>query len=230
MLLDQSVLKERLYRNKQVYLDCANALLVGAALIAGVAFQGWLQPPLGYSLRYQDGSSYADVQHKAVRLFWWFNNGAFFLSVVALIAGAKGATPAVEEAAIAESLINVKRAVAVASVVLGMALVCVVVAFTAAGFAVLPPVPHDLHIMQTSIAWGGTACTIALLWFFASVWPFVGRTSMQGLLLHFDRLRSTFQDSQQKATSLKFSSLNYLLAYVLICPMFLLAFLIQIAL
>jgi ankyrin repeat protein len=36
----------RLYRDRQVFVDAANALLVGAALIASVTFAGWLQPPL----------------------------------------------------------------------------------------------------------------------------------------------------------------------------------------
>ncbi|CAK9275452.1 unnamed protein product, partial [Sphagnum jensenii] len=39
---------DRLYRDRQVFVDAANALLVGAALIASVTFAGWLQPPLGY--------------------------------------------------------------------------------------------------------------------------------------------------------------------------------------
>jgi len=40
---------ERLYRDRQVHVHAANAILVGAALIASVTFAGWLQPPLGYS-------------------------------------------------------------------------------------------------------------------------------------------------------------------------------------
>ncbi|CAM6072454.1 unnamed protein product [Sphagnum tenellum] len=40
---------KRWYRDRQAHVDAANAILVGAALIASVAFAGWLQPPLGYS-------------------------------------------------------------------------------------------------------------------------------------------------------------------------------------
>jgi hypothetical protein len=40
---------ESLYRDRQVHVDAANAILVGAALIASVTFAGWLTPPLGYS-------------------------------------------------------------------------------------------------------------------------------------------------------------------------------------
>jgi ankyrin repeat protein len=40
---------ERLCRDRQVHVHAANAILVGAALIASMIFAGWLQPPLGYS-------------------------------------------------------------------------------------------------------------------------------------------------------------------------------------
>ncbi|KAH8960382.1 hypothetical protein BDL97_06G129300 [Sphagnum fallax] len=51
VLLERPEVKDfidRLYRDRQVFVDAANALLVGAALIASVTFAGWLQPPLGY--------------------------------------------------------------------------------------------------------------------------------------------------------------------------------------
>jgi ankyrin repeat protein len=44
---------ERQYRDRQVFIDAANALLVGGALIAGITFASWLQPPLGYTTYYQ---------------------------------------------------------------------------------------------------------------------------------------------------------------------------------
>jgi hypothetical protein len=40
---------DNLYRDRQAHVDAANAILVGAALIASVTFAGWKQPPLGYS-------------------------------------------------------------------------------------------------------------------------------------------------------------------------------------
>lgn len=170
MILDQPEFKRQLYEDRQVYLDCANALLVGAALIGGVAFQAWLQPPLGYSFPYE-GEGYADVHKEAVRKFWWFNNAAFFLAVGALIAGAKGAMPGAEKADISESVTKTERAVAVAGVLMGLALVCLVGAFTAAGLAVVPPLEEDMQIMRTSLGWGGTVCILALLWFSLSVIP-----------------------------------------------------------
>jgi len=55
LLLERPEVKafvDRLYRDRQVFVDAANALLVGAALIASVTFAGWLQPPLGYTPYY----------------------------------------------------------------------------------------------------------------------------------------------------------------------------------
>ncbi len=37
-----------LYRDRQVFVDAANAILVGSALIATISYGGWIQPPLGY--------------------------------------------------------------------------------------------------------------------------------------------------------------------------------------
>ncbi len=54
-LMERPLVKDfvdRLYRDRQVLVDAANALLVGAALIASVTFAGWLQPPLGYDTYY----------------------------------------------------------------------------------------------------------------------------------------------------------------------------------
>lgn len=41
-----------LYRDRQVFVDAANAILVGSALIATVTYNGWITPPLGYIAYY----------------------------------------------------------------------------------------------------------------------------------------------------------------------------------
>ena len=45
---------EPYYRDRQASVDTANAILVGAALIASVTFVAWLQPPLGNSTFYNE--------------------------------------------------------------------------------------------------------------------------------------------------------------------------------
>jgi hypothetical protein len=57
---------QELYRDHQVYVDAANAILVGAALIASVTFASWLQPPLSYSLQ-----GYVDVEQSFFLLCHW---------------------------------------------------------------------------------------------------------------------------------------------------------------
>jgi hypothetical protein len=88
VLLEQPEVKDfidRLYRERQVHVDAANALLVGAALTASVTFAGWLQPPLGYIPDYnfsqpfppppQTPESYIAVKnHTTVKAFWVFNS------------------------------------------------------------------------------------------------------------------------------------------------------------
>ncbi|MCO5555440.1 hypothetical protein L7F22_008985 [Adiantum nelumboides] len=172
VILERGEVKKGLYEDRQVYLDCANAMLVGAALIAGLAFEGWLQPPLGYNYEFE-GGLYAEVHKWAVRLFWRFNNGAFFLAVGALITGAKGAVPAANEVDLIGSVEKGKRAVVVSSTLLGMALVCVMVAFTMAQLAVIPPLASDMHMVHTSVAWGAAVCGFTLLWFSVSVLPLI---------------------------------------------------------
>ncbi|MCO5559406.1 hypothetical protein L7F22_013005 [Adiantum nelumboides] len=169
-ILDKPEVKRGLYEDRQVYLDSANAILVGAALIGGVAFSAWLQPPLGYSYEYE-GGDYVHVHKGAVRMFWRFNNAAFFLSVASLIAGAKGAVPVARESHITKAVEKVKRAVAVASTLLALALVCVVGGFIEAGIAALPPISSDLEIMHTYAIWGGLMCSLALFWFSLSIMP-----------------------------------------------------------
>ncbi|KAI5064416.1 hypothetical protein GOP47_0021086, partial [Adiantum capillus-veneris] len=41
--------RRHMYEERQVYVDYGNTLLVGAVLIAGLAYQVWLQPPRGFA-------------------------------------------------------------------------------------------------------------------------------------------------------------------------------------
>ncbi|MCO5553806.1 hypothetical protein L7F22_007332 [Adiantum nelumboides] len=96
LILEQGEVKKEFYEDRKVYLDCVNAMLVGAALIAGLAFQGWLQPPLGYTYEFE-GEHYAAVHKRAV--------------------------PVAKEEDLIGSVEKAKSAVAMSSALLGMALV-----------------------------------------------------------------------------------------------------------
>ncbi len=153
VLLERPEVKDfvdRLYRDRQVFVDAANSLLVGAALIASVTFAGWLQPPLGYIPDYdfsqpfpappQTPESYAAVKnHATVKAFWVFNSLSFFFAIATVLAGADAALPNLREDFIGRRVKTVERALIRATILLVISVVCVLGAFASAGFAALPP-------------------------------------------------------------------------------------------
>jgi ankyrin repeat protein len=176
VLLERPEVKDfvdRLYRDTQVFVDAANALLVGAALIASVTFAGWLQPPLGYTPYYDFSQpfpappgayeSYAAIkQNPKVKAFWVFNSLSFFFAIATVLAGADAAMPSLDDAFIGRVVKSVRRSLIVASILLVMSVVCVLGAFASGGFAVLPPVlKYDISMIIT-VCVGGTVCTIIL--------------------------------------------------------------------
>lgn len=137
---------------RTLYGDGTNAILVGAALIASITFAGWLQPPLGYQAYYQyprnatmpgapagEFQQYAAIaEHLSLKIFWVTNSLSFYFAIAAILAGAGAMVPRRGLGELAE----VKRTRAAAywtGFVFSWAVVFVVVAFTAAGFASLPP-------------------------------------------------------------------------------------------
>jgi ankyrin repeat protein len=176
VLLERPEVKDfvdRLYRDRQVFVDAANALLVGAALIASVTFAGWLQPPLGYIPDYdfsqpfpappQTPESYAAVKnHANVKAFWVFNSLSFFLAIATVLAGADAALPNLQDEFIGRRVKSVERALIRATILLVISVVCVLGAFASAGFAVLPPLLKYDTSMIITVCLGGTICILTL--------------------------------------------------------------------
>ncbi|KAH9560918.1 hypothetical protein CY35_06G133500 [Sphagnum magellanicum] len=177
VLLERPEVKDfidRLYRDRQVFVDAANALLVGAALIASVTFAGWLQPPLGYIPDYefsqpfpappQTPQSYAAVKnHATVKAFWVFNSLSFFLAIATVLAGADAALPNLRDEFIGRRVKSVERALIRATILLVISVVCVHGAFSSAGFAVLPPLLKYDTSMIITVCLGGTICMLTLV-------------------------------------------------------------------
>jgi hypothetical protein len=177
VLLERPEVKDfidRLYRDRQVFMDAANALLVGAALIARVTFEGWLQPPLGYIPDYefsqpfpappQTPESYAAVKnHANVKTFWVFNSLSFFLAIATVLAGADTALPNLQDEFIGRRVRSVERALIRATILLVISVVCVLGAFASAGFAVLPPLLKYDTSMIITVCLGGTICMLTLV-------------------------------------------------------------------
>ncbi|KAL3702455.1 hypothetical protein R1sor_020477 [Riccia sorocarpa] len=154
---------DRVYRDRQLYSDAANAILVGAALIAGVTYEGWSQPPLGYTPYYEfpvsdptppDTDTYqvfaAVKQHMTIQVFWVCNNVSFLLAVAAVLSGAAAVLP-MYDVFIAEEVRTLRRYLLVTALLVMFAVVFVLVAFTAAGFAALPPILNLEMIISSSI-------------------------------------------------------------------------------
>ncbi|CAK9878935.1 unnamed protein product [Sphagnum jensenii] len=176
VLLERPEVKDfvdRLYRDRQVLVDAANALLVGAALIASVTFAGWLQPPLGYIPDYefsqpfpappQTPESYAAVKnHATVKAFWVFNSLSFFFAIATVLAGADAALPNLRDDFIGRRVKSVERVLIRATILLVISVVCVLGAFASAGLAVLPPhLKYDTSMIIT-VCLGGTFCMLTL--------------------------------------------------------------------
>lgn len=144
---------EALHKERQVYVDAANAILVGAALIASASFGAWLQPPLGYVPYYSSQflvtdngappetyQSYVAIkQHWIIQLFWIFNSLSFFFSLATVIAGADAAVPR-QGLILKEAVKSVRSGVKWASWLLSIAILFVIGTFTTIGFAILPPI------------------------------------------------------------------------------------------
>lgn len=176
LLLERSDVREYvngLYRDRQVYVDAANAILVGAALIASVTFAAWLQPPMGYS-SYYGGSQvglpappntydvYASLeQHPNLQVFWVFNSLSFFFAIATVLSGAGGVLP-IRDGFIKDAVEKVRRALLWTSLLLAGSVIFVLGAFATAGYAVLPPIAKYRLDMVVTIVIGGFVCGISL--------------------------------------------------------------------
>jgi hypothetical protein len=164
-----------LYRDWQVYVDAANAILVDAALTATLMFACWLQPPLGYSTFYGESytnvypapptsnPSYVDLEHhKVLEVFWVFNSLAFYFSIATLLWGAQTVLP-MRSIFIKRAVVKVQRNLLVTAFLLNVSVPFVLIAFALAGYVVLPPIKKfSANIISTS-ALGGFVCVVALI-------------------------------------------------------------------
>ncbi|KAG6541308.1 hypothetical protein Mapa_017361 [Marchantia paleacea] len=166
---------ERQYRDRQIHVDAGNTAMVGAALIASVTFAGWLQPPLGYT-DYQQyetpgapGSheKFAAVDHYvSVRIFWIFNSLSFFFAVATVVCGARAVLPARPNAFIANEVRLIRSWLMRTSLLLVLSIICVLVAFGAAGFAALPPELKYQRSMLATCSVGSFTCVVFLVFYF----------------------------------------------------------------
>jgi hypothetical protein len=153
---------EGLRNDRRSYIDSANAILVGSALIASIAFTSWLQPPLGFQT--ETFPPYANVYlyGAGMKSFWIFNSLSFFFAISSFVTGADAALPQRFGGQV-EAVSKVRIDVIRASKFLFVAVVCIVLAFICAGFADIQALPKSLigYMIAPGVV-GGLLCAYVL--------------------------------------------------------------------
>jgi hypothetical protein len=155
---------EQLYRDRQVNVDAANTILVGATLIASVTFASWLQPPMGYT------NGYANLQESiGLRAFWVFNSLSFYFAIATVVFGARSVLPR-NPYFIKRSVQKLRTNLLATSVLLACSVFFVIIAFGIAGCIVLTPIVKFQLYMIVPTIFGGSMCLISLGFLFKSMW------------------------------------------------------------
>ncbi|CAK9208071.1 unnamed protein product [Sphagnum troendelagicum] len=148
-----------LYGNREVYGNAANAILVGAALLASVTYAAWLQPPFGIDTTGPPIYS-AIKDHWEIQMFWVFNSLSFFFAMATFLAAAGASIPSK-----GITLAHVRGAVHMASFYLVVSISCAMGAFATAGIVILPHAMKYRGNMIVTVALGGTVCLYSLFLF-----------------------------------------------------------------
>ncbi|KAI5054359.1 hypothetical protein GOP47_0030722 [Adiantum capillus-veneris] len=157
---EQAEVKRILLEDRRVYVEYSNTILVGAVLVAALAFQGWVQTPQGYAGMPLDSSS------KGMLLFARCNSLGFFFAMGAFMAGAVGAMPPKSGEFVKYSE-KVIRAACVASLLMAVAVACQVVGFASALVAIQSGGRHNIEDMLVSSKLGTIIIFILSAWFLA---------------------------------------------------------------
>ncbi|KAG0553723.1 hypothetical protein KC19_12G034000 [Ceratodon purpureus] len=177
-LLSVDTVRERLKELYDMYMDQANTVLIGAALIASVTFAGWLQPPLGYKDYFQftrsgpsvpDGSTYYESYvaiegHVGIEAFVVFNTLSFFLAIATMLVGAEATLFVHDNDERTNALMRMRKSIQWMISFFVSSMLCIMAAFTCAGITILPPIRRLEWSMIVSLAVGGGICIIPLGW------------------------------------------------------------------
>ncbi|CAM6028608.1 unnamed protein product [Sphagnum balticum] len=146
-----------LYGNREAYGNAANAILVGAALLASVTYAAWLQPPFGIDTTTHPPIYSAIKDHWEIQLFWVFNSLSFFFAMATFLAAAGASIPSK-----GIILAHVRGAVHMASFFLVVSISCAMGAFATAGIVILPHAMKYRGNMIGTVALGGIVCLFSL--------------------------------------------------------------------
>lgn len=177
---------DRLQELYQIYIDQANTVLIGAALIASVAYVGWLQPPLGYQ-DFHDPSlvpappedPYMAIEgHHILHVFIVFNALSFFLALTTMFMGVITTSFVHDNHEKTRSLIDMRRSSKWMVYSFIGSMMAIVGAFISAGAVVLPPVSKLKGTMIGSLVVGSLICLIPLLWILWSIREYRPRSKL----------------------------------------------------
>ena len=147
--------EDKLLKDREVYVQAVHAILVAAALTAGVTFAGWLQVPS------------RELENAWMKTFWGANSMAFFLAVAAmgLCVRILLPTPTIYMGQIVSKL---RTVITYTASTLLCSLATVMVAFIAGGFAALTDAPNHRTVKKIMIATtvvGGVGCVATFLYY-----------------------------------------------------------------
>ncbi|KAH7442666.1 hypothetical protein KP509_03G098300 [Ceratopteris richardii] len=145
--------EEKLNKDREVYVQALNAILVGAALIASVTFAGWLQVP------YE-----SEFSSTAMRIYWATNSVSFFTAVATMCVTTIGLIPTPSQY-VGVIVAQLRVTILLDAFLLALSLAAVMLAFAAAGFAALrhAHIYEYQVIMRSTAAVGGVICLITWL-------------------------------------------------------------------
>ena len=153
---DEKVVSEIL-NVKNSLSDAANATSVIAALVATASFIGPLQPPRGYD----STSGYIRMDHMLIQIYLIGNCLSFFFSVASIITAVIPSLPMPKES-MDDEVKRSQRSIRVASVLLLIAIVCILTSFSAASIAVVPFGWSERTVVSICILLGGVVCLVVL--------------------------------------------------------------------
>ncbi|KAG0581325.1 hypothetical protein KC19_4G242800 [Ceratodon purpureus] len=140
--------------------NAANATSVVAALVATASFLGPFTPPLSYSNT--DGGTYIHTSVCAVRVFMVCNSFSFFFSIASILMAVLPAIPMPKES-LYDELFRSQRCLKFAALLLLIAILCLLAAFSSASIAVVSSEVHDKLVVVPCILLGGIICILVLV-------------------------------------------------------------------
>jgi hypothetical protein len=144
---------------KKSLSDAANATSLIATLVATASFIGPLQPPRGYD----STSGYIRIDHMLIQIYLVGNCLSFFFSVASLITAVIPSLPMPKESMDAEAKRSQRvGSIRVASVLLLIAIVCILASFSAASIVVVPFGWSERTAVGICILLGGVVCLVGL--------------------------------------------------------------------